>query len=511
MNPTPEQLFCIFTAKHTKRTKINAVAGSGKTSTLTLIAKEIIQPSLYLAFNKVTATEAAEKFPKHVTCRTTHSIAYEAFGKDMNHKLSRPKGKYVNVAGTSSEIGKYYKIHSIDTPTGETISQAYLGLMIKTAVQRYEQSADFEMTSHHLPWGDLKEIESKYEIKASLLSKDILKYAKMLWKDRINLCSVVLATHDTYLKMWQLSKPTLKAQVIYLDEAQDTTPCVLDVVLRQTDSKIILVGDNRQNIYGWRGSVNAMETTEAAACGLSKSFRYGQAIADVATAILGNTVDVFGREDINSIVGDNVVDTRKPYTVLCRTNACLLDSAVSDIVQGLSVAIEIDVRDFVKVLESSLALFKGEAKNIKHEKVIPYATWDAFIEESQNGGEFSRIAKIILQGRSGSMIELLNSYTVPKHPHVTYTTAHRSKGREFSQVVLAEDFPSNYSKKGAWIGLPTEEQNLLYVAATRAIDVLEVNDTVKEIQERYAKPILTKQYGAENDLNNEVGTLVCSA
>ena len=89
LKPTVEQLHCIETAKNNQRTKINAIAGAGKTSTLVLMAKEIELPSMYVAFNRVTASEAASKFPRHVECRTTHSLAYEAFGRDMHHKLSR--------------------------------------------------------------------------------------------------------------------------------------------------------------------------------------------------------------------------------------------------------------------------------------------------------------------------------------------------------------------------------------------------------------------------------------
>ena len=223
LKPTEEQLHCIATAKANQRTKINAIAGSGKSSTLVLIAKEIEVPSICLSFNKITASEAAAKFPRHVECRTTHSLAYEAFGRDMHHKLSRPKGRYVNVANTGGEIGKYYKISSIDVSTKDalaTISQAYLGLMIKSTVAKFEQSASDTLSLDHLPWGDLKEIEKKHGLNAKNLGKDILGHAKTMWKDRTNLCSSVLTTPDTYLKLWQLSKPQLNTKVVYLDEAK---------------------------------------------------------------------------------------------------------------------------------------------------------------------------------------------------------------------------------------------------------------------------------------------------
>ena len=58
--------------------KIAAFAGTGKTSTLTFMAKSRTSSGLYLAFNKAIATEAKQKFPKTVDCRTTHSLAYRS-------------------------------------------------------------------------------------------------------------------------------------------------------------------------------------------------------------------------------------------------------------------------------------------------------------------------------------------------------------------------------------------------------------------------------------------------
>jgi superfamily I DNA/RNA helicase len=66
-------------------------------------------------------------------------------------------------------------------------------------------------------------------------------------------------------------------------------------------------------------------------------------------------------------------------------------------------------------------------------------------------------------------------------PHVTFTTAHKSKGREFSQVIVEGDFKSALNEDGEFVGLAEEEQNLLYVACTRAINVLEYNKTVRGV------------------------------
>ena len=65
-------------ARQGKDLKIKAFAGSGKTSTLVAIAKELSGKGLYLAYNKSIQIDAVKKFPSHVDCKTAHSIAYRA-------------------------------------------------------------------------------------------------------------------------------------------------------------------------------------------------------------------------------------------------------------------------------------------------------------------------------------------------------------------------------------------------------------------------------------------------
>jgi hypothetical protein len=477
--PTPQQQFCIESADNVRVTKIIACAGGGKTSTLELIAKTQIKKSLYAAFNKVTAVEAADRFPDHVTCQTTHSMAYAAFGRQMNHKLARPRGGYVNVAGTGSEIAKYYKLEGVKN----IVTANAIGMFVKKTVERFEQSAVMEIAAWHVPKNDMQAIlETNPEV-----ADYVLKAARAMWKDRINLNSKVLASHDTYLKLYQMSKPLLPFEIIYCDEFQDATPCVVDIILSQPETtKLITVGDPYQAIYGWRGAINALEVISGTEAPLSKSFRYGNDIAKVATAILGNKMIVTGRDDLPSVIGFNVVDRTKPYMYLFRTNAMLLLEAVAAIDRGEKVKVEIDVKDFVKVLESSQALFDGCMKDVKHERILPYPNWATMKEEAKEGGggELGRLVSIVEGKQSAHIIRVLEDYSPPDDAIATYTSCHKAKGREHDQVILAEDFKSNYVK-GEWKGLPQAEENLLYVAATRAMRVLQINNTVYEILEKF--------------------------
>lgn len=77
---TPEQRSII---QSTGNIKINAVAGSGKTTTVIEYAKARPKQSkiLYLAFNKSVRIEASKRFAdqgiEHVKVETAHSLAYK--------------------------------------------------------------------------------------------------------------------------------------------------------------------------------------------------------------------------------------------------------------------------------------------------------------------------------------------------------------------------------------------------------------------------------------------------
>lgn len=478
MKPTQQQENVVTMTRANTKVKVRACAGAGKTSTLALTAESIIERSLYLAFNKVTAVDATERFPSHVTCRTTHSMAYAAFGAQLQHKLTRPKGRYVNVAGTGSEVARYYNLMGYD---GVATANA-MGLYVKTTVERFEQSSADAISFSHVPTKDMKKVLEVHPEAAGY----VRIAAQKMWADRINVNSQVLATHDTYLKLYQLSKPVLPFKVIYVDEFQDTTPCVLDIVMNQQDtSTLVMVGDPRQAIYGWRGAINAMQSVSCPEAPLSQSFRYGQGIADVATAVLHNDMKVMGRSDIVTRIGYGVVDRTKPYMYLFRTNALLLLEAVAALDKGEKVKIEIDVKDFVKVLQSAQALYSSDMKNVKHERILPYPKWYDMVEEAgEIGGELKRLVSIVESGQAAHIISVLECYVVPVDAIATYTTAHKAKGRECEQVILADDYPTNY-KKGEWVGIGEAEENLLYVALTRAMRVLEINETVQEVLELY--------------------------
>jgi len=498
--PTAEQKGVIELSKIHNEIKIAAYAGAAKTSTLTMVAEEHIVPSLFLTFNKALAVDAQARFPSWVECRTTHSLAYQAFGAPLQNKLSRPKGAYKNVAGTGTEIAKYFKLGDfLYLLQGEReerkIKKGGVGVAIKETVARYEQSGDKDMEFKHVST-TVCDTALLHDEKAMRSFKyHILTYAQKLWALRINPKIDVLCTHDTYLKLYQLSKPDLsKYEILYLDEVQDTAGVVLDIFLNQIGRcKLIAVGDEYQNIYSWRGAQNAMLKLDWPEARLTKSFRFGQSVGDIADCVLARNgekiTDVKGWEKLSTFVyaptdiPQEIMDGQ--YAMLFRTNGALIFEAVRLMEMGKTVNLEIDVSDFTKMLDSAIELYKGNQWKVKHENFLQFEDWQEFgIEAEVVKGEMLRIFKMVENGSVYQILGLLSKHENVENPDVVLTTAHKGKGREWDVVVLAEDFPSPWDNEGKWVGLTDAERNLLYVALTRAKKVLCYNVTVMEMIER---------------------------
>ena len=82
------------------------------------------------------------------------------------------------------------------------------------------------------------------------------------------IASHLLLHHSTsgYLKLYQLSPTDFAKEerwdVLLIDEAQDLTPAIIDLVT-QTSCAKIFVGDPHQQIYSFRGATNAMPLVRA--------------------------------------------------------------------------------------------------------------------------------------------------------------------------------------------------------------------------------------------------------
>lgn len=490
---TQEQLDIAKACKEFNVVNIEAAAGSSKTSSLVVVSYNLKASSLFLTFSKALVDEARREFPAWVDVRTLHSLAYRYVGKDYQHKLKRPTGAYKNVCGTGKEISKYFKIEPIKVSEDEWITSSYIGHCIKNTLAKFENCWDDNVSKDHIVYSDFKMLEDKHKklftknVQTKLVNS-IIKNAKKLWKERVNVNSPVLATHDTYQKVFVLSKPKLDTEVLYVDECQDCSKITVRLIqdqIKYGHCKVISVGDRDQAIYGFRYTKMLTDYIDPEiTCRLSHSFRYGQSAADLAMKILDNGKSIVGFDQVNTEITKTFnEDDYNNIAILFRTNACLVDNAIELITDGEKVDIEIDLSDYISLLDSVNALYTGKLDYIKHHEVLAYTDWDEFKEDNDSNGAIKRVIKKVLDGDYWTVKNILKNHTNTGKGRYTLLTAHKSKGRTFDNVMIAEDYPTNYNKDGKWVGLPDEEKRLLYVAVTRARFVVGANSTVVEIMD----------------------------
>jgi superfamily I DNA/RNA helicase len=303
----------------------------------------------------------------------------------------------------------------------------------------------------------------------------VLSWASDLWNMALDPMSTVPLGHDGYVKAWQLGDPIIDTCYILVDEAQDTNPVMLDVLKRQ-ECQIVYVGDRHQQIYEWRGAINAMEVAETKhTLHLTKSFRFGQAIADFASDILAT----IGEK--NRITGNEAIDSKLTRegqrAIICRTNAQILDSllALDELRQGKSAYVVGGVDELVNCLEGVERL--RNQRSSSYSMFIGFKDWEEFLQYTAKSGDTDaeKIVKLTDKYEVSELKSVLRNVSPSEErAHVILTTAHKSKGREWDGVELAEDFRTQPEKdeETGELTYNGPETRLFYVAATRAIKSL---------------------------------------
>lgn len=465
---TDEQEIAINCVGTGENTKIQAPAGSGKTFTLEAAA-DFIKPKrgAYLAFNKAIADNASHKFPPTVECRTGHSFAFRAVGNKYSHRLGKLTGKMI---AEKIDIGPF-------APFKTATKKGYLLL---DTIKNYCYSADEEISFYNAPQiiGPFTKQE-QFELK-----KDLAQYAKVLWEKMIDLNDSIPITHDTYLKLWQLSNPKIPKDFILFDESQDANAVMLDIVQKQKHSQKIYVGDRHQQIYAWRGAVNAMDMIKTKhAAFLTQSFRFGEPVAKLASDILINyTIGtppprIKGFPEKTSIVTLEPIED--PNVIICRTNQGVVSNVFSLLEQRKRVYIQGGAQNIISLIMAIRDLQGG--RSTFHPGLFLFSNYMELLEyiSSESGGDLKPLLKLIDQYGFAKLITALQSTcSNAEEADIILTTAHKAKGLEFSKVKLWNDFlgvDDDEDTEGKIKILDQGEINLLYVAATRALDILDIS------------------------------------
>ncbi len=473
--------------------KINAVAGSGKTTTIIEYAKS--RPStariLYLAFNKSVKLEATKKFAekglKNVRVETAHSLAFKHIVFRHNYKV---KGQGYK----TNEIAEVLNLQA----TGEKHAQYIVANHINKFVA-YFCNSDVQKVQ------ELNYLDTVTDAKAAAFVKTFYRYIES--QTRLLLSKMdkgeIEIIHDFYLKKFQLSNPNLGFDYILFDEGQDASSAMLDIFLKQKCTKVI-VGDTHQQIYGWRYAVNSLEKVDFKTYHLSTSFRFSQHIANLAMEVLKfkNHISEEPLKDI-PIKGRGETKESKTKAVLARTNLGLLLKAIEYVTEKKKVKhiyFEGNINSYTYADEGAslydvLNLYNGRHFQIK----------DAMIKSMKDLRELQDYIDKTEDVQLGMMVEIVKEYgnEIPdiirqiKDKHVpndekekaemVFSTVHRCKGMEYDSVQIVNDFISeeklekiNENKKKEQLNKDklNEEINLLYVAVTRTKNSVYIPETL---------------------------------
>lgn len=465
--PTPEQDAALAAFATGAPLVLQAGAGTGKTSTLKLLAASASdRKGIYIAYNKAIADEAKKTFPRNVTCGTAHSFAYRAVGRLYRDRLNGPRKP-------AHEIAKILGINEpvILSKDAEPLRPKDLARLVQGMVTRFCQSASRAITANHLP--SVAGLDDPATRRA--LGTLLLPYAVKAWADITQTAGRMPFTHDYYLKIWQLSEPRLGADFILLDEAQDSNPVVVDVVKRQGDhgAQLIAVGDSAQQIYGWRGADDAMGKWGGQTLTLSKSFRFGPAVADEANKFL-EMLDAPLRLEGHEPLGSIVARLERPEAILCRSNAGAVKYAMDAIAAGRRTALVGGGDGFRRMAQAAITLMAGAGTD--HPELFAFKTWadvQDYVEHDEGGSDLKSFVSMIDKHGADVLIGVVDSLVPENRAQVVVSTAHKAKGREWGTVKIGDDFTAPPQGKDGKRRVSRAELMLMYVVVTRAMQILD--------------------------------------
>jgi AAA domain/UvrD-like helicase C-terminal domain len=471
LTPTSEQdaILAAYTAGG--RLVIEAGAGTGKTSTLRMLAAATPRRrGLYVAYNRAIKDDAAGSFPSNVECRTANSLAWHAVGWVHADKLDRPRQRAADVAAILGIRKRFTTVNAVDEDI--VFRPVELARIAKDTITRFCYSADLGLRSRHVP-----RIPGLSRDAWTDLADHILPFALTGWLD---LCDAqrgqLRLDHDHYLKMWHLRGPFLPWDTIFLDEAQDANPVIADAVTSQSHAQLVLVGDRQQQLYAWRGAVDAMNDFDADhRLNLTRSFRFGPAIAAEANVwleMLGAELRLTGHDPINSTVG--VADHDTATAILCRTNAGTIAQIIVANERGRTPALAGGGREIASLAKAAMDLQAGRA--VSHPDLLAFNSWGEvreYCDSDTDAGNLATFVRLVDDYGAKEILDLVDGLGAEEHADVTVSTAHKAKGREWDRVLISSDFAPTLRRDPA-DGIHTEnamsrpDMMLAYVASTRA-------------------------------------------
>lgn len=469
-SPYQEQIFD-HVSNSNNNLAINAVAGSGKTTTIVECAKRIGNDKeiLFLAFNKTIATELSERlssFP-NVTCSTLHAHGLSG----MKHL--RPQVDKYSEYNFKEQCLIVSEVLSIDSPKELTIpfksncSKLY-NLARINLIQENDLEALYDLCDAHLIECVADEVK---------IVSDALKTA-YTFKGKIDFT-------DMLTLPLSMPKSIKKYDIVFIDECQDLSKAQRELMLASVKKggKFVAVGDRQQAINGFCGAscdsfdlIASLPNTDELP--LSVNYRCGKNIIAMAQQIVPQITAFDNAIEGEVIETDNLKGIKANDMILCRKSAPLVGLCLKLVANGK--------RAYVKgkdIGEGLLNLVtKMKAKNLsslfeklskEEDKLKAYAILNPKHGEAKYITFKDKVECLEVIADNVTSIKALKDklgeiFSDAEKNSIALSTIHKSKGLEADNVfIIAPDkLPLKWKNQLDWQF--QQELNLKYVAYTRA-------------------------------------------
>jgi superfamily I DNA/RNA helicase len=490
---------------------VDAVAGSGKTSTLKMIAKYINSRALFLAFNKHIAEElTVELMGSNMDVATIHSVGFRALKSKVGRGVQVNSRKYNQLcslvmpgakkgrldrerAQLSSDAKKVYQ--SLSHEAQDTIYDEYpitqlskLVNMCRIELLRYQSELQLDWFTQLSPICSHYDIDIPEGIEPWLCSvvPMIMRTGERLLKKECDFTDMIWAPHQINAKPQQYS-------FVLVDESQDLSRAQLETAMacQWTGGRMLFVGDRNQAIYGFAGAQTdsidlIIDETDSIELPLHVCYRCPSSHIELAKEIVPHieaadwadegTIETVKHEQLAELLIDGDIIECRTTAPLIKLCFSLLASGVSARVRGKDIGRQI-ITTLDEVVDQSGFRFNrfpeylNKWANEKTQKIL---------RQNDNDHEDSRIESIndrkdclvAFYEMSGAtsvsaMKQTIEDIFDDKRPAVWLSTVHRVKGLEADRVFILhpELMPLPFAKKEWQI---QQEHNLKYVALTRA-------------------------------------------
>jgi superfamily I DNA/RNA helicase len=465
---------------------VMARAGSGKSST----ARECMWRLLghdhgvsikYTCFNKSIATEFAAQCPPSVDVGTMHSFGLAALRARYSGLSVNGNRTYdiLNSLGYSDRPNYIRK--GVQVLVSHAKNQGYQAGTPKLLRLLYDLVSRFDVAQ---PRNEDEVVSLTSEVLAVSQGCEKLTevdFDDMLWLPVVLSLDLVMPSCD----------------FLFIDEAQDLSPVQHSLAgLLNREGRTILIGDDRQAIYGWRGADSQSMATlstdlDCMTLPLTVSWRCPTSHVELARRIVPDfEAAPHAKEgEIYRVQGDldsPIADTRPGDMVLCRNNAPLIRSALQLVANRRRVTVRgRAIGDQLKGVAARLA-----ANTIREFQLTVKIWQDKEVDRLANrDGQEQAIEDV--RDRAGCLSAVADACSCPSEigpvidqlfddrstdGRVIFSTIHRAKGSEAERVLLI-NIP--YSEKRDKLKPPQpweiqQRNNLSYVALTRSTQSLTI-------------------------------------